>query len=159
MKKPAPHAAEIMNDDPVVLTEDQKLRHAAEQMWKQHTPASALVDAERRPVGILSQQGLIRALLDVVNHGMPVGPPRQYLDPGIPTVEEDANLVLMAELFARHELVRALAVVRDEKLVGLVLRADVVHAVMEHLSGVEDTEQRLLYLSALRDRGETPDFK
>ena len=159
MKKPAPHAAEIMNEDPVVLTEDHKLRHAAEQMWKEQTPASVLVDAERRPVGILSQQGLIRALLDVVNHGMPVGNPRQYLDPAIPTIEEDANLVLMAELFAQHELVRALAVVRDGKLAGLVLRADVVHAVMEHLSGAEDTEQRLLYLSALRDRGDTPNFE
>ena len=121
--------------------------------------ASVLVDAERHPIGILSQQGLIRALLDVVNHDMPAGPLRQYLDPGLPTVKEDANLVLMAELFARHDGVRALAVVREEKLVGLVLRADVVHAVMEHLSGVEDTETRLLYLSALRPRGETPDFK
>jgi len=122
-----------------VLTEDQKVR-------------------DRRPIGILSQQGLIRALLDVVNHDMPAGPLRQHLDPGIPTVEEDAGLVLMAELFDRHELVRALAAVRDEKLVGLVLCADVVHAVMEVLSGVEDTEKRLLYLSALRERGETPDF-
>ena len=159
MKKHAPHAAEIMNDDPIVLTEDEKLRYAAEKMWKQHALASVLVDAERRPLGILSQQGLIRALLDVVNHDMPVGPPRQYLDPALPTVEEDANLVLMAELFAKHDGVRALAVVRGEKLVGMVLRADVVHAVMEHLSGVEGSDQRLLYLSALRDRGETPDFK
>jgi predicted transcriptional regulator len=158
MKKHAPHAATIMDDDPIVLTEDKKLRYAAEKMWKQHAHASVLVDAERRPVGILSQQGLIRALLDVVNHDMPVGNPRQYLDPAVPTIEEDANLVLMAELFAKHDGVRALSVVRNEKLVGLVLRADVVHAVMEHLSGAESREQRLLYLSALRDRGETPVF-
>jgi CBS domain-containing protein len=159
MKKHAPHAAEIMNADPIVVTDDQKLRIAAEKMWKQRAHASILVDAERRPVGILSQQGLIRALLDVVNHDMPVGTPRQYLDPAVPTIEEDANLVVMAELFAKHDGVRALAVVRDEKLVGMVLRADVVHAVMEYLSGVEDTEKRVLYLSALRDRGETPDFE
>lgn len=159
MKKTAPHAADIMNAEPIVLTEDQIVRDAAEQMWKQHTPASVLVDGERRPIGILSQQGLILALLDVVNHGMPAGPPRQYLDPGIPTIEEDAGLVQMAELFARHEQVRALAVVREGKLAGLVLRTDVVHAVMEHLSGVEDTEQRLLYLSALRDSGDTPNFE
>ena len=159
MKKPAPRASQIMNPDPIVLTEEQLVRHAAEQMWKRRTPASVLVDSERRPIGILSQQGLILALLDVVNHGMPAGPLRQYLDPGVPAVEEDAGLVHLAELFARHDLVRAIAVVRDEKLVGLVVRADVVHAVMEHLSGVEDTEQRLLYLSALRDSGERPNFE
>jgi CBS domain-containing protein len=159
MKKHAPHAAQIMNADPIVVTEDQKLRIAAEKMWKQHAHASVLVDAERRPLGILSQQGLIRALLDVVNHDMPAGPPRQYLDPALPTIAEDANLVVMAEQFAQHEGVRALVVVRDEKLVGMVLRADVVHAVMEYLSGVDDTEKRLLYLSALRGTGETPSFE
>jgi CBS domain-containing protein len=159
MKKPAPLAAEIMNADPIVLTEDQRAGEAAERMWKRKTPASVLVDDERRPVGILSQHGLILALLDVVNHGMPAGPLRQYLDPGVPTVEEDAGLVHMAELFARENLVRALAVVRDEKLVGLVLRADVVHAVVEHLADVDDLQQQVLYLSALRDTGDTPDFK
>ena len=48
MKKHAPHAAQIMNADPIVVTEDQKLRIAAEKMWKQKAHASALVDAELR---------------------------------------------------------------------------------------------------------------
>jgi hypothetical protein len=31
--------------------------------------------------------------------------------------------------------------------------------VVEHLSSVEDTEQRLLYLSALRESDERPEFE
>jgi CBS domain-containing protein len=159
MKKPAPRAAEIMDRDPITVSPSQVVRQAAECMWKGHCPAAVLVDERHRPLGILSQQGLILALLDIVNHGMPPGPPKIYADPGLVTVDEMAGLLPMAELFVRKgAAVRALAVVRAERLVGLVLRRDVVHAVMDYLTGVEDVQQRVLYLSALRKIDEAPSF-
>ena len=159
MKKPAPRAASIMARDPIVLTNDQIVRDAAEQMWKRGSPAAVLVDENRHPLGILSQQGLMLALLDVVHHDMPPGPLRQYLDPGMPTISERAGLLRMAELFVRKGYsVRALPVLRAERLVGIVLRRDVVHAVMEYLKGVDDVQQRVLYLSALREMDEAPHF-
>lgn len=159
MKKPAPRAAEIMDRDPITLTEDQLVRFAAECMWKRGCAAAVMVDAERRPLGVLSQQGLMLALLDIVNHGMPPGPLRQYLDLGLPIIGPNVGLLHMAELFVRKgSAVRALPVVRDTALVGLVLRRDVVHAVMDYLTGVDDVQQRVLYLSALRDSGDTPYF-
>jgi len=159
MRKPAPRAIDIMDRDPIVVTADQLVKDAAELMWKQGSPAAVLVDGERRPLGILSQQGLLLAMLDIVNHGIPPGPLRGYLDPGLPTFEVSAGLVHMAETFVRKgSAVRALPVVRNEQLVGLVLRRNIVQAVMKYLEGVEDVQQRVLYLSALRDHGDTPYF-
>ncbi len=159
MAKRAPRAVDIMDRDPIALTDEQLVRFAAECMWKRGCPAAVLVDERRRPLGVISQQGLMLALLDIANHGMPPGPLRQYLDPGLETLRESSGLLHMAELFVRKGYsVRALPVVRQEALVGLVLRRDVVHAVMEYLKGVDDTGQRVLYLSALREFDEAPHF-
>ncbi len=157
MKRPAPRAQDIMDRDPIVVSGDQIVRDAAELMWRQGSPAAVLVDEQRHPLGILSQQGLMLAMLDIVSHGMPPGPLRGYLDPGLVTIEESAGLVHMAEIFVRKgSAVRALPVVSNDRLVGLVLRRNVVQAVMQYLEGVDDVRQRVLYLSALRD--EAPYF-
>jgi predicted transcriptional regulator len=160
MKRPAPRATDIMDSKPITVTADAVVREAAEAMWKGDSPVAVLIDDEDHPQAVLSQQGLMLALLDIVNHGMPAGPLRQYVDPGLSTIDENTGLLHMAELFVRMgAAVRALPVVRDEKLVGLVVRRNVVQAVMEYLKGVEDLEQRVLYLSALRDTDETPHFE
>jgi CBS domain-containing protein len=160
MSRKAPRASDIMNARPIAVEDETLVKDAAELMWQHDTPAAVLVDSERRPKAVLSQQGLMLALLDIVNHGMPAGPLRQYVDPDLFTVDEKAGLLRMAELFVRKgPEVRALPVVRDGRLVGLVLRREVVHGVMEYLKGVDDLQQRVLYLSALRDADETPFFE
>ena len=159
MKKPAPRAADIMDRDPITLVEAQQVRDAAELMWKRGSAAAVLLGEERRPLGVISQQGLMLALLDIANHGMPAGPLRQYCDPGLITLSERDGLLHIAEIFVRKGYsVRALPVVRDGALVGLVLRREVVYAVMEYLEGVDDVRQRVLYLSALREIDEAPHF-
>ena len=159
MKRRTPRAGDIMNRDPIVLTDNLLVKDAAEQMWRRGAPAAVLVDGDRYPIGILSEQGLILAMLDVVNHGMPPGPLRQYLDPGLPMVDEGCGLVHMAELFVRKgSAVRALLVMRGRRLAGLVVRRELVHAVGEYLKGVDDVQQRVLYLSALREIDEAPHF-
>lgn len=160
MKRQAPRAGDIMSDDPVVLTSDQLVRDCAELMCNKQAPVAVLVDDERRPLGVVSEQGLMLALLDIANHGMPPGPLRQYLDPGLETVEESVGLLHLAERFVRKGYsVRGLAVVREGRLVGVVQRRLVVQAVIDYLKGVDDPNKRVLYLSALREMDETPYFE
>jgi len=160
MKRKPPVAGDIMNDDPVVLTADQLVRDCAELMCDKQAPVAVLTDDERRPLGIVSEQGLMLALLDIVNHGMPPGPLRQYLDSGLETVDERVGLLHLAERFMRKGYsVRGLAVIREGRLVGVIQRRFVVQAVIDYLKGVDDPHKRVLYLSALREMDETPYFE
>ena len=147
-----------MNDTPLVLRHDTLIPEAAQAMWKKQVPVAAVIDDEQKPMGILSQQGIMLALLDVVNHERPAGPVGEYLDPTTRSISEDLSLLALAEIFVRRGYaVRALPVVKDGSLVGLIWRRDVVHAVMEYLSGAKD-EHLNLYLSALKDVEEQPSF-
>jgi CBS domain-containing protein len=153
-----PKAANIMNANPVVLKHDVLIPDAAKAMWKKQVPVAAVIDDEQRPLGILSQQGMMLALLDVVGHERPAGPVVDYLDPTTRSISEEIPLLLLAEIFVRRGYaVRALPVVRKERLVGLIWRRDVVHAVMDYLSGAK-SEHLNLYLSALKDVEEQPHF-
>jgi CBS domain-containing protein len=50
----------------------------------------------------------------------------------------------------------ALVVLRDEKVVGIISRLDIIRGVLKYLKSAPDRKTRLLYLSALTDRDETP---
>ena len=77
-----------------------------------------------------------------------IGPPRRVGD-----------LVLSTPWFSiTRSLCERPDVAQHSSTRWLVLRRDVVHAVMEYLKGVDDVQQRVLYLSALREAGETPYF-
>ena len=137
---------------------DLLIPDAAETMWKKQVPVAAVIDAQHRPVGILSQQGLMLALLDFVNHERPSGVVVDYLDPITRSIGEEISLLTLAEIFVRRGYaVRAIPVVRNERLVGLIWRRDVVHAVMDYLSGAK-SEDLNLYLSALKEVDEQPHF-
>lgn len=158
IKPKVPKAASIMNDSPVVLKHDVLIPEAADAMWKKQVPVAAVVDGDNRPLGILSQQGIMRALLDVVNHERPAGLVADYLDPTTRSISEEIPLLTLAEIFVRRGYeVRALPVVRNERLVGLIWRRDVVHAAMVYL-GAAKSEHLTLYLSALKEVDEQPHF-
>ena len=62
----------------------------------------------------------------------------------------------VAEIFVRRGYaLRALPVICDDNLCGLIWRRDIVHAVIEYLKGVKG-DQLVRYLKVLKDAEDTP---
>ena len=81
------------------------------------------------------------------------------LDAATPTITEETGLLAIAQQFVQADrIVPSLPVLCDGKLIGLVSRHDVIYAVSQYLSSATDTHARILYLSALKDPEETPEF-
>ena len=121
MKKKPPRADDIMNAKPLTLAKDALIGEAANEMWSKQSPVATVIDEHHHVVGVLSQQGLMLALLDVVNYSMPAGPVTDYLDPSTRHISPQTTLLQMAEKFVRRGYaIRALTVVdKDERLVGV----------------------------------------
>jgi len=155
-KKPL-HARDIMTKKPVVLDRHTSLYEACKLLVKNNWLGAPVQDDEGKFLGTFSQQSAMRALIDAVYEEIPSTEVQAYMDPSPAVTHEDATLVKCCQLFA--DLTRrgpALVVLRDERVVGIISRLDIIRGVLKYLKSAPDRKTRLLYLSALTDRDETP---
>jgi CBS domain-containing protein len=147
-----------MNTKPLTMKPGTPTRDAARHMLKDRLPAIPIVEEDGRLVGVFSQQGLMICLVHVVNNELPPGTVDCHLDPDPPCVSEETGLLSIAQIFAGDARQRAIAVLHEEKLVGVVTRLHVIRAFMDYMAEVTDHHSRTLYLSALKDAEEAPPF-
>jgi CBS domain-containing protein len=148
-----------MNRRPVTVDAEMSMGDVARVFLKKKIPSLAVVEGEGRFLGLISTQGLMRALMDVLHDEVPAGPVKHYLDPDQPRLAEGTALVKVAQLFVQTGYEnRSLPVLRGERLVGLVTRLDVIRAVMNYFAGVKGKGAETLYISALKEIDEKPDL-
>ncbi len=154
-----PHVRDLMNPKPVTVGPEIRVGEVARVLLKKRAHGAAVVDDEGRFLGFISAQGLMNALNDYVHDDVSPGPAMQYLDPESPSLTEGAALMAAAQLFAKggYEL-WAVPVLRDERIVGVVTRLDVVRAVMGYFGRRKSREPETLYISALKETGEKPPY-
>jgi CBS domain-containing protein len=80
---------------------------------------------------------------------------RDFMDLEARTITEDDDLLSIAQIFL-HTPYRRLPVLRDGNLVGQISRRDVLAATHKLMQVVPERKSRLLYLSALFERHESP---
>jgi CBS domain-containing protein len=125
-------AKDIMTRHVVTVDANDTIDHAITLMVKHRISGLPVVDREARPVGIVSEFDLLELICeghsgeDTVAH---------YMSHGLFGVAEQDSWVAVADMF-REKHVRRLPVLRDGKLVGIVTRHDLVHA-------IRDARQRL----------------
>jgi CBS domain-containing protein len=148
-------AKDIMTTDVAFVTAGARVRDVARLLVERGVSAVPVVDADRRPIGMISESDLIAS--NQLNHderrqwwlaqlaeGQPLDPGfletiqvngcavEQLMSAPVLCVADTANVSEVAQLLERHKFKRA-PVLRDGRMVGIVSRADLVRAIaLEH---------------------------
>ena len=154
-----PHVRDLMNPKPVTVGPELRLGEVAQALVNKGVDGAAVVDDEGRFLGLISAQRLLSALSQYVHDEVPPGPAKHHIDPESSSLSEDATLMAAVQLFAKGGSdLWAISVLRDDRVVGVVTRLDLVRAVMDLLGGRKSSEPDTLYISALKETDEKPPY-
>jgi CBS domain-containing protein len=139
---------DIMHRDVVSASPDESLKDAANKFYRYKVSGMPVIDDEGRPVGIISERHLIQAALpdyETLIQNLSLAPDtepfdellrhedeikvRDIMTTRLFTTTEDTPIVeVAAQMLFRN--VRRVPVVHDEKMVGIILRRDIVSKVI-----------------------------
>jgi CBS domain-containing protein len=116
-------AKEIMTTDVVVITPDDTIQDAIELFQCYQISGLPVVDERWKVLGILSEYDLLRGVSTMQMRGSVT----DFMTTVVVTVEEDASLAKLAELFLETR-VRRVPVTRGGRLIGVISRRDLIFA-------------------------------
>ncbi|HWM14586.1 MAG TPA: CBS domain-containing protein [Gaiellaceae bacterium] len=143
-------AGEIMSRPARFVEPDASVAHAM-VLCQRHRQSGILVAEDERLVGLVARESLDQA----IGHGLSHAPVKSVMSSDVATCEEDTPLPELTRLFRTSDAGRV-AVMRDEKVVGVVARSDLLHALGEPLAEPApppgpDLSERLLSLPGLQE--------
>lgn len=150
-------AKDIMTSDVAFVMIDAHISDVARLLIQKGISAVPVVDADHRPIGMISEGDLICSdeldrdarrqwWLAQLAEGQPLDPEFlatvqancrtvvEVMTAPVVSVAESADLAEIAQLIERHKIKRV-PVVRDGRMIGLVSRADIVRAVAAEREG------------------------
>lgn len=157
--RPVPLVRDLMTRRPAIVDPESSMGDLARIFMTKSVPSVAVVDADGKFHGLISTQGLMIAMMDLVYEEVPPEPVKSYLDPKQPRITEETSLMAVVDLFAKGGYSsRALPVLRGDRFVGIVTRLDVVRAVISYFADAREKGEQTLYISALKGSDEKPGF-
>ena len=148
-------AKSVMTTDIVTVPPETTIAETARRMLIQHVSAIPVVDANNRPLGLVSEGDVMRYFgaqfqgkraewLRMLTEGETLAPEflaeirlnqrhvREIMSTAIVSADEEASLAELADLMLKHGIKRV-PILRDGVLVGMVSRADLIRAVVKNL--------------------------
>ncbi|MGE3175533.1 MAG: CBS domain-containing protein [Planctomycetota bacterium] len=122
-----PTAAEVMQRDVTSFRPDQDVAEALQTLLQRRISGGPVV-ADRRLVGMFSERDGLQFLAASTYESEPSGTVSQHMRTEFRTVAADADLFALAELFQNNPVRRLPVVDGEGRLLGLVLRSDVIRA-------------------------------
>jgi len=114
--------ADIMQKDVVTFRPETTLGEAIAVLCDRHMSGAPVVSADNRIVGVISELALMDVLFDMELKSKELAP---YMSTEVHTINEQSSLTQAVHMFYLYQ-VRRLPVVRDDKLVGIVSRRDLL---------------------------------
>jgi CBS domain-containing protein len=151
-------AKAVMSKDVITVSPETTVVETARLMLARGISAVPVVDADNRPIGVVSEGDLMRHFgvefqnkrakwLRLLAEGETYSPDylasisleqhrvRTIMRAPIISASEEASLAELADLMLKHGIKRVL-IVREGVLVGVVSRADVLRAVIENIQAL-----------------------
>jgi tRNA nucleotidyltransferase (CCA-adding enzyme) len=123
-----PTAGEIMSKPARFVTPDDTVAHAM-VLCQRHRQSGILVEEDERLVGLVTREHLDQA----IGHGLSHAPVKSVMSSDPVTCAEDAPLSELTRLLRTSDAGRV-AVLRDERVTGVVTRSDLLLALGEPLA-------------------------
>jgi CBS domain-containing protein len=120
---------DIMVTKPVVFTSDTDLLDAVSILVDRHITGAPVVDARGNLIGLLTERDFLRAALVAGYHGERGGCVGDYMSRDVEAVNADDSLLDVATRFVETKR-RRYPVIEDNRVVGVVVRRDVLRAVI-----------------------------
>jgi CBS domain-containing protein len=130
-----PTAADIMNAHVAAFPPDAEIEDAITTLLRRGYSGAPVIDAQGRPIGVLSEHDCVRVLAASLYDGGPTGTVADHMTKPIETVEQHTDILALAQRFAQGQH-RRLLVVRKGALCGLITRRDL-------LRGLDRLRQRI----------------
>lgn len=148
-------ARDLMQTGILTVAPDARVYDAVQLLLQRRLSGAPVVDRADRVVGYLSEHGCVQALLRAVVHRLPSSHVRDVMDTDVVSVIPEAHILSVAQLFVSHRARRVL-VVRDNRLVGLITRHDLLEKAAAIFREAPDRKAAILMLGAFDGRTSLP---
>lgn len=120
-------ARHYMSANLVTFTPDMDVLTAISQLIDKRISGAPVIDRLGNLVGILSEKDCLRVAMQASYHAESAGTVAEYMHRGVKTVDANASIVDVADMFL-HDEYRRYPVIQDNRLVGQISRRDVLKA-------------------------------
>lgn len=114
----------------VTFTPDMDIHHAIDALLKNRISGAPVLDDRGRLVGVLSKKDCLRIAFSASYHQERGGPVSEFMSREVETIDADTVIVEVAERFLNSRY-RRFPVMRDDRLVGVISRHDVLRALKD----------------------------
>ncbi len=119
--------SEFMAANPVTFTAEMEILHAIHALVENRISGAPVIDDHGDLIGMLSEQDCIAVALNAAYHGEWGGKVSEYMNHEVRTIDAEASIVDVAEMFMNAPY-RRYPVVKDNRLIGQISRRDVLRA-------------------------------
>ena len=126
-----PKVADFMDTRPIALGPDDDILDAVDHLLRHGVTGAAVIDAERRPLGVIGERDCLKVLTQHEGWVLSHGRVRDYMRSEYQQLSPEMDIFYVAGLFLneRNWSSRRFLVVEDDQLVGVLTRFDVLRAV------------------------------
>lgn len=145
-------ARDMMNRNLITLSPEMDALDAIDVLLRHRLSGAPVVDRDGHFVGIFSEHTSIAFVVDAAYEQMPSNSLMAFVDTSTPIVDEDTDLLCIAQTFLDPACRRLPVVDQEGRLQGQISRHDIMHAVRELLRNSEHPHiDGGLYFSALHE--------
>lgn len=120
---------EYMTPNPIVFRPNMDVYEAIRKLLEHRTTGAPVVDEQGKVIGAFSELECLHIVVTSAYYEDMGGKVSEYMTEDVTTVDADASIVEVAELFANSRL-RHFPVMEEGKLVGVISRVDILKALV-----------------------------
>ncbi|MGC9210251.1 MAG: HPP family protein [Acidilobus sp.] len=132
----APRVSSYMSSPVYVVTPSDTLAYARNLMFKRNVGRLVVVDSAERPVGVITSGDIVDAVLGInFNRTLDEIKVSEAMSKDLITIDPTKSLKTAAHLMVKHKVGGLPVVGKENKLVGIITRTDLVKAYGEKYQG------------------------